>query len=178
MVGIELGKGIDPFTEKHFWGQLFNDQVAYELDLTETTSEVFVRGEAIGTLLGGCLSLVCHLLGTPFSPDFKGSILFLEDVGEQPYKIDRYFAHLKQAGVFDKISGLILGEFLDCEDDDERSFTINDLIDQYFSKATFPVIKNFPYGHGDVKFSMPVGMATTLDTDKNYLRVTNPFKTD
>ena len=122
------------------------------------------------------LSLVCHLLGTPFSPDFKGSILFLEDVGEQPYKIDRYFAHLKQAGVFDKISGLILGEFLDCEDDDERSFTINDLIDQYFSKATFPVIKNFPYGHGDVKFSMPVGMDTTLDTDRNKLRVANPFR--
>jgi muramoyltetrapeptide carboxypeptidase len=178
MVGVEMGKGINDFTERHFWGQIYNDYLNYDLDLTETTTEILINGEVDGNLLGGCLSLVCHLLGTPFSPDFQGSILFLEDVGEQPYKIDRYFAHLKQAGVFEKIGGLILGEFIDCVDDNERSFTVSELIHNYFSQAPFPVIQNFPYGHGDVKFSMPIGVKASLNTYHKQLRVANPFTID
>ncbi len=177
MVGVEMGKEMNGFTEKHFWGQLFNNNQEYELDLGTTSSQTLIAGEAKGNLLGGCLSLVSHLLGTPFSPDYEGAILFLEDVGEQPYKIDRYLAHLKQTGVFDTIGGVILGEFLDCEDDNERSFTISELIDHYFSQATFPVIQNFPYGHGEVKFSMPVGVISSLDTNQKRFRVSNPFQT-
>lgn len=178
MVGVEMGKGIHGFTEKNFWNQIFNDKSEYELELSDTTSQVMVQGQAEGTLLGGCLSLVSHLLGTPYSPDYEDSILFLEDVGEQPYKIDRYLAHLKQAGIFDKINGLILGEFIDCEDEDKRSFTIADILNDYFSEASFPVIYNFPYGHGDIKFSMPIGVTTFLDTNRNRFRVTNPFQVD
>ena len=178
MVGVEMGKGIHSFTEKHFWGQIFNNKAEYELDFSATTSQVLVQGEATGKLLGGCLSMVSHLLGTPFSPDYHGAILFVEDVGEQPYKIDRYLAHLKQAGIFDEINGLILGEFIDCEDDDERSFSISELLSSYFSGADFPVIQNFPYGHGDIKFSMPIGVRTFLDTSRKRFRVTNPFQID
>jgi muramoyltetrapeptide carboxypeptidase len=176
MVGVEMGKGILPFTEKHLFGQLYNENPIYEFNYRETDASIFNPGQSEGTLLGGCLSLVSHLIGTPYSPDYSGAILFLEDVGEKPYKIDRYLAHLKQAGILDQINGLILGNFIDCEaDEDEVSFKLNEILDNYFSGASYPVIRNFPYGHGDLKFSMPIGVKTILDTEKGELSFSNLF---
>jgi muramoyltetrapeptide carboxypeptidase len=102
--------------------------------------------------------------------------LYLEDVGEKPYKIDRYLAHLKQAGIFEQINGLILGDFIDCgPDEGEISFNIDEILEDYFSDVSYPVIKNFPYGHGDKKFSMPIGVETVLDTSQRELRLGNLF---
>ena len=116
-------------------------------------------------------------MGTPYCPDFTGSILFLEDVGEKPYKIDRYLAHLKQSGVFDKISALILGDFLDCDDEEEEnSFSIQSIIEEYFIDAPYPVLNNFPYGHSDIKVSMPIGAKAVLDTQKQSLQFENLFE--
>ena len=177
MCAVEMGKGIHEFTEKHFWNYITNNESNYSVNLAGTPSKILIEGKAQGTLLGGCLSLVSFLIGTPYCPDFDGAILFLEDVGEKPYKIDRYFAHLKQAGVFDKISGLILGDFLDCEDEeDENTFSVQSIIEEYFSDVPYPVIHNFPYGHGDVKISMPIGANTILDTQKQNLKFENLFK--
>jgi muramoyltetrapeptide carboxypeptidase len=176
MCAVEMGKGIKEFTEKHFWDYLAYTGSDYRINLNETQSKKLCEGKAQGKLLGGCLSLISFLQGTPYCPDFKDSILFVEDVGEKPYKIDRYFAHLKQAGVFDKISGLILGDFLDCEDEEEiSSFSIDSIIKDYFSDVHYPVIYNFPYGHGDIKVSMPIGVKTTLDTMNNKLSFGNLF---
>ena len=127
--------------------------------------------------MGGCLSLVSHLLGTAYSPDYQNSILFIEDVGEKPYKIDRYLAHLKQAGVFNQINGLILGDFIDCEPEEgEQSLTLDQIFDDYFAEAEFPVLTKFPYGHGEVKVTMPVGVSARLDTDNRELLFQNPFR--
>jgi muramoyltetrapeptide carboxypeptidase len=176
MVGVEMGKGILPFTEQHFWGQIQNSNPSYQFSYAETETILMNAGIAEGNLLGGCLSLVCHLIGTAYSPDYRGAILFLEDVGEKPYKIDRYLAHLKQAGIFDQINGLILGDFVDCEaEEDEVSLRLDEIIDDYFSEVSYPVIRNFPYGHGDLKFSMPIGVKTVLNTDRGELSFANPF---
>lgn len=176
MCAVEMGKGIKKFTEDHFWNYLYNKDHDYEINLDETQTKIMCNGKTEGKLIGGCLSLVSFLQGTPYCPDFTGSILFLEDVGEQPYKIDRYFAHLKQAGVFEKISGLILGDFLDCENEDgENGFSIQFLIKEYFADAPYPVIYNFPYGHDDIKISMPIGAHTIIDTNTNYLSFENLF---
>jgi muramoyltetrapeptide carboxypeptidase len=146
MVGVEMGKGIDPFTEKHFWGQILNKNLEYNFNWGTTKTLELRSGRTDGILLGGCLSMVCSMLGTPFCPDFTDSILFIEDVGEKPYKIDRYLAQLRQAGVFNKIRGLILGDFLDCEaDEGEASFTVDEIIREYFPQVKFPVIYRFPY---------------------------------
>ena len=177
MVGVEMGKGIHSFTEQHFWNQVLNIDPQYIFNYSETDTIELNGGKAEGILLGGCLSLVSHLLGTAFSPNYSGSILFLEDVGEQPYKIDRYFAHLKQAGVFDQIHGLILGNFIDCDPEEGQvSFNIDEIIEDYISELSYPVIKNFPYGHGDKKFSMPIGVETVLDTNHSELRLGNLFQ--
>ena len=176
MVAVEMGKGIDPFTEKQFWGLLRNRRPEYLYTFKNTTVEVFRNGKATGTLLGGCLSLVSHLLGTPYSPDYSGAVLFLEDIGEKPYRIDRYLAHLKQAGVFDQINALILGDFIDCESEkNERSFTVSEIFHDYFNDALFPVVQNFPYGHGDIKMTMPIGVSATLDTVRKQIKFSNPF---
>ena len=174
MLAVEMGKGILPFTEQHFWDQIFNKESIYTFDYKQTDTIIMSAGKAEGILLGGCLSLVTHLLGTPYSPDYTEAILFLEDVGEKPYKIDRYFAHLKQAGVFDQIKGLILGDFIDCEaEEGEVSFNLDELINDYFSDKSYPIIKQFPYGHGDIKFSMPIGVNASLDTESGELRLAN-----
>jgi muramoyltetrapeptide carboxypeptidase len=176
MLGVEMGMGIIPFTEKHFWGQIQNSDQEYTLELAESGGSVINKGSSGGVLLGGCLSLVSHLLGTPYSPDYSGTILFLEDVGEKPYKIDRYFAHLKQSGVFAKINGLILGKFVDCTaEEDEISFNIDELINQYFTDYSYPIIKDFPYGHSELKFTMPLGAHTKLDTKSGEIRFENLF---
>ena len=179
MVGVEMGKGIDPFTEKHFWGQILNKNLEYSFNWGTTKTLELRSGRTDGILLGGCLSMVCSMLGTPFCPDFTDSILFIEDVGEKPYKIDRYLAQLRQAGVFNKIRGLILGDFLDCNaDEGETSFSVDEIIRGYFSHVKFPVIYHFPYGHGDVKFSMPIGVHAQLDTRRESIILANPFYAD
>ena len=177
MVAVEMGSGILPFTAQNFWDQVNNTQSDFTYSFKEENIEVWQQGQAEGSLLGGCLSMVAHQLGTPYSPDYTGSILFIEDVGEQPYKIDRYLAQLRQAGVFDNINGLILGDFLDCEDEDaDRGVvSLKELLQEYFADANFPVIYNFPYGHGMKKVTMPIGVQTKLDTNLSTLSLGNPF---
>ena len=168
MVAVEMGTGIEAFTEKYFW-ELMHPAGTYQINLEQTETRIRQNGAVDGPLLGGCLSMMAHLLGTPYSPDYKDAVLFIEDVGEAPYKIDRYLAQLKQAGVFEQIKGLIIGQFLDCADERTGGFTIADLFDQYFNVLSGPILENFPYGHGMKKISMPIGAETTVDTRKGTL---------
>ena len=178
MVAVEMGSGILPFTEQHFWGQIQNEAPDYTFKFDcQNEVQIWNGGRAKGRLIGGCLSMVAHQLGTPYMPDLQGQILFLEDVGEEPYKIDRYLAQLYQAGVFDQISGLILGQFIDCEDSNpsRAHISVRDILTDYFSGMTCPVVFNFPYGHGMRKFSMPIGAQAELVTENCTLTVENPF---
>ena len=176
MVGVEMGRGIEPFTEEHFWQQIQNKAPDYYVNYGKWSVTTLSPGNASGVLLGGCLAMVAGLLGTPYCPDYRNAVLFIEDIGEQPYKIDRYLAQLHQAGIFDQVSGLILGEFLDCDPGEvENSFTVDEILQDYFSQAAFPVIANFPYGHGMKKFTMPVGMMTSFNTETQELSLANPF---
>ncbi|MHB2150603.1 S66 peptidase family protein [Calditrichota bacterium LG25] len=177
MVAVEMGDGIDPFTERHFWGQVFNDDPWYEFSFAAETVQVWQNGATSGTMIGGCLSMLAHQLGTPFMPDLTNAILFLEDVGEAPYKIDRYLAQLKQAGIFDRLSALILGEFIDCVDDSpsRKEVSVEDVLHDYFDSRPYPVLYRFPYGHGMRKFTMPIGVKAELNTEQKVLKLQNPF---
>lgn len=175
MVATDMSDDITHFTEEHLWGQIENQSNSYIVDLSDLENTVVIKkGTCSGTLLGGCLSLVVHQLCTPYSPDYNGAILFLEDIGERPYRIDRCLAQLKQAGILAKISGLIAGEFIDCEDNN-NSFSVKELFEQYTSDAHYPVIFNFPYGHNPKKISMPVGVRAQLNTIRNIFEFKNPF---
>ncbi len=127
---------------------------------------------AKGVLIGGNLSLVSSLIGTPYEPDWKGKILFIEDVHEDIYRIDRMLCQLKLAGVFDKVNGVILGTFRKCEaDKDEPCLTLWQVFDDYFKGRPYPVIANFPTGHIEDNLPLPEGVKVEISVDKPYLKI-------
>jgi len=122
-------------------------------------------GIGSGILLGGNLSTLCHLTGTPYLPDFKGSILFIEERGEAVYRIDRMLTHMKMAGCFKGISGLVLGSFTDCGSVKE----INKIITGLFENIDIPILSGFAAGHGKENITIPFGLKANLDAGGKLL---------
>jgi muramoyltetrapeptide carboxypeptidase len=122
-----------------------------------------VPGSVQGKLMGGNLAMITRLLGTQYMPDLTGAILFLEDVGEQPYRIDGMLAHLRLAGVLDRLGGVILGAFTDSEPIPGRpTFSVDEVLSQYFEAAPYPVVTGWNYGHFPIKVNMPIGIQAQL----------------
>ena len=122
-------------------------------------------GKARGILLGGNLSLICHLIGTPFMPSLKRSILFIEERGEPLYRVDRMLTHLRVSGLFDDLAGLIAGRFEDCGD----ISSINSLLVNSVSHLNIPVVSGLPVGHGMENLSLPIGLQAAFDTEQMTL---------
>jgi len=172
MVAVEMGRGIDSFTEHHFWKMLTTVKpIGLLSNPPGDPITVFKQGKAGGRLLGGCLSLINVLLGTSYCPDFKNAILVIEDIDEEPYRVDRYLAQLKLAGILNQVSGIIVGQFIDCEPKDpgKPGLELDEIFQDYFRPLNIPIITNFAYGHGQVKHIMPIGVYAVLDTDKGGL---------
>jgi len=129
-----------------------------------------ISGRATGPLIGGNLSLICHLIGTPFLPSLDGCILFIEDRGEPLYRIDRMLTHLALAGQLKEISGLIGGEFMDCGDPSD----IDTLLKTLASDLKIPLTTGFPVGHGPQNTALPLGIPTRLDADLMTLATLEP----
>ena len=128
--------------------------------------ETLTSGKAHGKLIGGNLTVVTSMIGTNHEPNWKNKILFLEEIGEEPYRIDRMLWQLKQAGVFNSINGLILGAFTKCEAEYlDESFSLADILKQYFNNTTFPVYKGAVIGHITQKFTLPIGLDVAMDAD-------------
>jgi muramoyltetrapeptide carboxypeptidase len=128
----------------------------------------FVEGIAEGPLLGGNLSMLTQLLGTPFMPALDGAILLLEDVGERPYRLDRMWTHLQLAGVFRSISGIVLGSFTHCEERD-ANYTSQDVLRELAVATGLPCAAGFPIGHGDINEPVPLGARVRLDATAGQL---------
>jgi len=172
MVAVEMGKGIAAFTEEHFWRLIRSPQPSYPMSGLHTPLSCLRPGKARGKLLGGCMSLLCSLLGTPFCPDFTDAILFVEDVGEQPYQIDRQLTQLRHAGVLRRIRAMVVGKFEDCEpSDDAPSLTIEQVLMDVTEGLDIPVLTGLPYGHVDVKYTIPVGAEAVVDSDEGIMTI-------
>lgn len=131
-----------------------------------------VAGEAEGPLVGGNLSLVATLVGTPDQPDTDGAIVFLEDVAEAPYRIDRMLTQLRRAGLFDQATGVIVGELRDCEPSEDRpSLTTAEVVDEVLGDLGVPVLEGLAIGHVDRQLPLPVGVRARLDVDAGGLTV-------
>jgi len=126
---------------------------------------VIFPGRAIGPVMGGNLTTLCHMLGTPFAPGFKDAIVFLEDIGEKPYRIDRLLFQMKLAGAFNRISGVCLGTFVNCGNMEE----IYRIFEDVFTGAGVPVMAGFQAGHGLPNLSFPIGLPAILDTASRTL---------
>ena len=127
-------------------------------------------GQAIGKLVGGNLSLLAHITGTKSQVKMKGKILFIEDIGEYIYHIDRMMYQLKRSGQLDELAGLIVGGFTDMKDTvipygKEVYEMINDLVKEY----TYPVCYHFPVGHQTENFALKVGVEHHLYVEENHV---------
>ncbi len=156
--------------------QALNDILLTDQPLTLKSENKFVisSGTASGIVAGGNLTTLCHLTGTPFSPNLKKKILLIEDVGEAPYRIDRMLTQMKLAGSFRQIAGVILGLFKNCGESDQ----IYRIVDDAFSDFHIPVLAGFNIGHDEPNLTVPIGIKARIDTDKGCLSyLESPFRT-
>jgi muramoyltetrapeptide carboxypeptidase len=172
------------FTQEHFKKALFetnpigvvtNPPPSDPLRPSHTLRTVN-PGTARGPLAGGNLTLVCSLMGTPYEIDTAGKVLFLEDVGEEPYRIDRMLTQLRLAGKLQAAAGIIFGECVDCGRSDYKSsfdatFTLGQVVDNIFGTMKVPVLSGLTIGHTDDQLTLPMGMMATLDADKGELNI-------
>jgi len=125
--------------------------------------ETFTRGNAAGTLLGGCITLIETSIGTPWELDTRGSILLLEDRGVKPYQLDRMLLHLKQAGKFEGVRGIVLGEFPESEPPEGSSVTVADVCRRILGPLRIPMVYGAPIGHTKrPMLTMPLGVRAKL----------------
>ncbi len=120
---------------------------------------------AEGTLIGGCLCLVASLVGTPYFPDPTGALIFLEDVHEEPYRVDRMLTQLRLAGVFNRAAGLLLGEFQGCDPEREEDGPVEAVFEDLAQTLACPVFAGLPYGHGPGRCVLPIGMRGRVSGD-------------
>ncbi|MEO6169946.1 MAG: LD-carboxypeptidase, partial [Lysobacter sp.] len=129
-------------------------------------------GKARGELVGGNLTVLVALAGSSYLPDFTGKILFLEDVSEAPYRIDRMLTTLKLMGVLDGIAGLVFGECTDCEPGDGYgSLTLSQILDDHLRPLKIPVYRGAMIGHIRQQFIVPVGGRVEMDADAGTFRM-------
>lgn len=138
-------------------------------------------GKARGRLAGGNLALVAALLGTPFAIDFKDKLLFLEDVNEPPYRIDRMLCQLWLAGALDQISGLIIGDLreprptaeppVEPPQEPAKAFTMDEVLDNLRKWTKVPIFCGFPAGHLAQQVTIPIGAMGEIDADRQTLRL-------
>lgn len=125
-----------------------------------TDGQVLHPGKCQGILKGGNIATISHLLGTKFQPGFEKTILFLEDIGEPAYKIDRMLSQMKMAGMFKGIKGLITGSFENCENHEY----IEEILVELFEEYNIPILSGLSSGHGAVNLSLFMGMNIQMDT--------------
>ncbi|MCC5877740.1 MAG: LD-carboxypeptidase [Candidatus Sumerlaeia bacterium] len=181
-----LGKTFEerPMQAEWFWRLIHADSYfdedgnridgidAYPTEDSEGEPETLVPGRAIGRLTGGNLSLIAALSGTPYDLDAEGAILFLEDVGEEPYRIDRMLSTLELSGKLDQLSGVVIGRFARSEPNNpDRTFTLEEVFERYFAHRDYPVISGFPTGHVVDNVTIPYGILAELDADNKTLRL-------
>lgn len=134
-----------------------------------------VRGTARGRLIGGNLTVLTGMIGSGFVPDFRGHILFLEDIREEAYRVDRMLTHLKLAGVLDAVQGVVWGHCTRCEPDRlERSLSLRQVLDDHFRDLGKPVFYGAAIGHIRDKWTVPVGVEAEMDSVAGTLTLLQP----
>jgi muramoyltetrapeptide carboxypeptidase len=133
-------------------------------------------GKAVGRLVGGNLSVLTSLVGTPWLPDFAGAILFLEDTGEAEYRIDRMLTQLRLSGILAKLAGIVFGQCTRCTGGapDYRGFTVPQLLDQHLAPLGVPAFSGANIGHVANQLCLPVGVHAEIDAAAGTMRMLEP----
>ena len=171
MLATNVGKeSFDELSAKMFQ-QLFEPM---ELHYTEAVGplETVTAGVAQGELVGGNLSLLVSGIGTKFEVDTKGKLLLIEDIGEEPYRVDGLLNQLRMAGKLNEVAGIIIGDFANAAPKKgQESLTLDEVFDHYLAGLGKPVVKGFKIGHCEPHFAIPLGVGAKLDADNRTLTI-------
>lgn len=129
-------------------------------------------GRAEGEIVGGNLALICSTMGTPYELDTRGRVLFIEDINEQPYSVDRMITHLRNAGKLACAAAVVLGDFLNAEPvspGPEDSLTLEEVFADHLQHLRIPVLKGLRCGHGKLNLTLPLGIRVEVDGDQGRL---------
>jgi muramoyltetrapeptide carboxypeptidase len=139
--------------------------------LNAPEAQILQEGTARGKLVGGCLTLLCRSLKTPYEIQTRDGILLIEDVNETAYRIDGMLWQLKAAGKFRGVKGIVFGEMINCRFGDGQKGRLEDLFRDIVPNRTIPVLFDCPVGHGNEMWTLPLGVEATLDTASKSLRL-------
>lgn len=172
------------YTQQHFRRALFETRPLGTVTNPPENNELrpkhplrtIRRGRATGQLAGGNLTLITATLGTRYEIDTRGKILFLEDVDEEPYSIDRMLTQLRLAGKLDEAAGIVFGECVSCAPKDYKPssvlpYSLGEILDNILGSLKIPVLSGLTIGHTDDQLTLPLGVAATLDADKGILEI-------
>ncbi|HCL00962.1 MAG TPA: LD-carboxypeptidase [Lachnoclostridium phytofermentans] len=164
MVASNFLQHFDPYTEESLWRTLFmGESLTFQNPKGRELTTV-KEGCAEGLLVGGNLSLITSQIGTFYAPDFRGKILFLEDVGETVPRIGRMLDQLWLTGIIGQIRGILLGDFTDCTNPYDSEYGVNELFQDFFCQFKKPVLSNLACGHSFPTATLPIGTFCTMDT--------------
>jgi muramoyltetrapeptide carboxypeptidase len=161
MVSPNFGKYSSPTTNGEFIRILGATTPPGPIDVTGV--KVLKGGSGEGVLTGGCLSLVCQTIGTPYEIQTEDAILFLEDINEPPYRIDRMLTYLKQVGKFDGVRAVVFGLMPDCHPSPQELYTLEDVIRDVLADLPCPILYDFPSGHGGTNVTLPFGVRAAVE---------------
>ncbi len=159
MVAVDIARGMKGRTRDFFWDTLCGNCKTWQVRVSKTVRPG--TGVVQAEMIGGCLSTVVTTLGTPFEIQTIGRILFLEDVGEKAYRIERMMTHLKMAGKLDGVAGVVFGQFTDCGVGEERG--VAEIIEDLFRDVSYPVLSGLCAGHTEENLLLPFGVKMALD---------------
>ena len=173
MISTELIKGLDEYSADYYKKFIFGNEKVEELFNPEgNTLEVINNGIASGQLIGGNLSLICSSLGTKYEINTKNKILFLEEVEEVPYKVDRMLTHLKQSGKLKDVNGIILGAFTNCiAPNNKKSLSLQEVFNEIILPLKKPTISNLVCGHCLPTLTLPLGEKVLLDANNKKVKI-------
>jgi muramoyltetrapeptide carboxypeptidase len=169
---------IDPYSLDHFRRVVMTPEPAgllaqpqkKQTELVDRTNRIIRLhgGKATGRLVGGNLTLLASLMGTPYEIETNGAILFAEDIREEIYRVDRMLTQLALGGKFERMAGFVFGRCTDCK---ATNFSLEDILRDRFSSGPAPAISGLSFGHIEQKLTLPVGVLATLDADAGTLEL-------
>lgn len=173
MVATDLARGLTARSRSWLWSVLSDPDVRLEAPVPTPIRP----GRARGRLVGGCLSVLVTMLGTPWAIDATDAVLFLEDVNEWPYRIDRLLLQLRQSRVLDRVAGVVFGTMVTCRS--AHGVAALDVIREAFADAPFPVGFGLPSGHDRAdtaveNLALPLGITVELDVEAGRLVALEP----
>ena len=171
--GCIHGPILSSIADEPTWSQDRLRKILFGESIPNLYGESWSNGIAKGQLVAANLTVATHLIGTPHMPNLKGTILVLEDIGEEPYRIDRMLTHWRIAGILEGLAGICFGNFINCEAPKDisknKTFQLNDILKERVEGLQIPIISGLPVGHSKGNAALPLGREVTINANKGLL---------